>query len=282
MKLVDKDELECRAAAMVVAELGAVRSVKCDISGGPSGLRDFDIVFADGHKEPLEITTNLDSVVMSAFARADGGAFDLAANVRRFWMVSGSQTFTDTSGRVLPFDRHRVTELLIPLIEELDQAGETYFDTDRLAWPIGGRGIAGYEKPARELYELGIARGVSAEVQGEKPRVSVHLGGGGSWGPSTIPTVLEAIAALPDNVEKLDACSDASRRHLFVLLAGSGSTNMAGWALSDFLRGSWIWDDPPGLPELPSAITTIWASNATGGIYASPPDGWQRFDTARA
>ena len=107
----------------------------------------------------------------------------------------------------------------------------------------------------------------------------VSLGGGGSWGPPIIPGVLEKIAALPDNVAKLEACRKAERRHLFVVLAGSGSTDMAGWALSDYLRG-WIWDDEPGLPKLPAAITTIWASTGTGGIYATPPDGWRRFGDA--
>ena len=281
MTLIDKDELERRAAAMVVEELSAVRFVKRDVPGAPPGTRDFDIVFADGHEEPLEVTTNLDSVVMRAFGRADGGAFDLPANVRRFWIVSGNQTHIDTEGMTVPFDRRRVSELLRPLIEQLEHAGETYFDTDRLAWPIGGRGVTGYEQPGRELYDLGIARGISGEITGEKPRISVHLGGGGSWGPETIPTVLEGLAALPDNVAKLDARRDAERRHLFVVLTGSGSTDMAGWALGDFLRGGWIWDDPPGIPELPEAITTIWASTATDGIYATPPDGWQRFGVGR-
>jgi hypothetical protein len=214
---------------------------------------------------------------MTAFARADGGAFDIWANVSRFWVVAGSQTYTDHSGRTLPFDRKRVTELLTPLIEQLDRAGETYFDTDRLAWPVGGLGIAGYEEPARALCGLGITRGISADARGEEPRISVHLGSGGSWGPSTIPTVLSQIAALPDNVEKLHARADAEHRHLFVVLSGSGAANMAGWALGDFVRGSWIWDEPPGLPELPEAITTIWASTGTAGIYATPPDGWQPF-----
>jgi hypothetical protein len=282
MKLVDKNELERRAASMVVAELGAARFVERDVRGAPSGTRDFDIVFNGGREEPLEVTTNLNTVVMRAFGRADGGSFELPANVQRYWVVSANQTFTDTNGRTVPFDRKRVTELLPPVIEQLERTGETYFDTDRLAWPFGGRGVTGYEQPARELYYLGITRGISGEVRGEKPRISVHLGGGGSWGPDTIPRVLGAIAALPDNVAKLEARPGAQRRHLFVVLAGSGSTDMAGWALTDFLRGSWIWDEPPGVPELPDPITTIWAGTTAGGIYATPPGGWHRFGTAPA
>jgi hypothetical protein len=58
MALVEKDELEERAATMVVEQLGAVRFTKRDLPGGPSNTRDFDIVFADGYEEPLEVTTN--------------------------------------------------------------------------------------------------------------------------------------------------------------------------------------------------------------------------------
>jgi hypothetical protein len=88
MALVEKEELEERAATMVVEEFGAVRFEKRDLPGGPSRTRDFEIVFADGHEEPLEVTTNLDTVVMNALERTDGGN----ANVKHLWIVSGHGT----------------------------------------------------------------------------------------------------------------------------------------------------------------------------------------------
>jgi hypothetical protein len=197
VRLIDKDELEDRAAAMVVAELGALRSERRDLSGGPCGTRDFDVIFQDGHEEPLEVTTNLDSVVMTAFARTDGGAFDLPADVRRFWMISANQTYIDQAGGLLPFDRQRASELLRPLVEQLETAGETYFDTDRLAWPIGGRGPEGYEQVGRALYDLGVTRGLCADAGADNGRVSVHLGGGGSWGRSTIATAWKQLPLFP-------------------------------------------------------------------------------------
>jgi hypothetical protein len=139
---------------------------------------------------------------------------------------------------------------------------------------------------ALELHALGITRGGSVEIpktgngSDMTPGISVHLGGGASWGPDTITTVIEEIAKLQDNVKKLDARRDAGRRHLFVVLSGRGSTDMAGWALQQYLEGDWIWERDPSLPDLPEAITTVWAGNRTGGIYATPPEGWRRFGKA--
>jgi hypothetical protein len=97
--------------------------------------------------------------------------------------------------------------------------------------------------------------------------------------PATITRALEEIAALDDNVAKLEARRDAVRRHLFVVLSSRGASDMAGWALQNFLDG-WVWDEDPPLPKLPAAITTIWAGNRAGGIYSTPPERWRRFGEA--
>lgn len=277
--LLDKEELENVAAELVVAELGALRAERRDVPGAQDRTRDYDVVFGDGHDEPIEITTNLDRATMSALGRTDGGVLELSGNVKRLWMVTGSATYTDQGGRTLPFDRWRITELLPPLIEQLEQQGATELDLVHLTRAIGPGAAANLRETALELHGLGITHGGSIEVPRPdvKPGISVHLGSGGAWGPETITTVLEELAALPDNVAKLEARCDAPRRHLFVALSGRGSTDMAGWALQQFLDGDWIWEHEPPLPKLPDAITTIWAGNRTGGIYATPPDGWRRF-----
>jgi hypothetical protein len=114
-----------------------------------------------------------------------------------------------------------------------------------------------------------------------RPVISVHLGGGVSWGPDTLTTVLEEIAARPDNIANLNAHRHAQRRHLFVALAGAGSTDRAVWPLQQFLDGERTWPGEPRLPNLHDAITTIWASSRNGGIYVTPPDGWRRFGSTR-
>ena len=287
MQLLDKRDLERTAAALVVDELGAVGFEERDKRGAPAGTRDFDIVFADGHEEPLEITSNFDTITMSALQRTDGGILELEASVTRLWMVTGNHTHTDAKGDTVPFDRRRISQLLPALIEQLEREGETALDVVALAWPIASGAPNHHQAVALELHTLGITHGGSVEIpaSGEgsdsTPGISVHLGGGGSWGPETITTVLEDIAKLDDNVKKLEARRDATRRHLFVVLSGRGSTDMAGWALDQYVDGDWIWERELPLPKLPEAITTIWAGNRHGGIYATPPGDWQRFGSAK-
>jgi hypothetical protein len=283
VSLVDYDKLEQHAAEMVVAELGAVGAQKRDMPGAPSGTRDYDVLFADGHEEPLEVTTNLDRSVMNALQRTDGGVLKLDANVQRLWMVVGSQTWTDENGTTKPFDRRRVAALLVPLIEQLEQEGEDSFDVVRLAWPTVPGAPQHHRSVAVDLHALGILEGAAIPQTHPEARsgISVHLSGGGAWGPATITRALEELAVLDDNVAKLEARRDAVRRHLFVVLSGRGASDMAGWALQDFLD-DWMWDEDPPLPKLPAAITTIWAGNRTGGIYATPPERWRRFGGAAA
>lgn len=159
MSLVDYDELEEHAAEMVVAELGAVGAEKRDLPRAPSGTRDYDVVFADGHEEPLEVTTNLDKSVMNALQRTNGGVLELDANVQRLWMVVGSHTWTDENGAPEPFDRRRVAELLVPLIEQLEQEGEGSFDIVRLAWPTVAGAPQHHRHVALDLHALGIVQG---------------------------------------------------------------------------------------------------------------------------
>jgi hypothetical protein len=192
-------------------------------------------------------------------------------------MVVGSHTWTDEKGAKSPFGRKRVAALLVPLIEQLEQEDEDSFAVVGLAWPTLSGAPQHHRRVALALHALGIVQGASiTQTHLDRSGISVHLSGGGARGPATITTVLEEIAGLDDNVAKLEARCDAVRRHLFVVLSGRGASDMAGWALQNFLDG-WVWDDEPPLPNLPEAITTIWAGNRTGGIYSTPPESWRRF-----
>lgn len=276
------DELEELAAELVVVELGAVSYVRRDVPGAPGKTRDFDIVFADGHEEPLEVTTNLDTRVMVSLDRTDDGILAVAAAVQRMWIIPGAATWTDAGGHTQPFDRKRVGELLPPIIEQIEREGETTLDIARLAWPIAyGRKDLTHAAAAQELHNFGITHGSSIEPPPDlKPGISIHVGGGGGYGRETLTREIEEIAARPDNVAKLATRGDADRRHLFVALSGRGSTGMSAWALQSYIDG-WAWDEEPPLPTLPDAITTIWAGTRTGGIYTTP-DGWRRFGSARS
>jgi hypothetical protein len=91
MALVDKHELEERAAQLVVDELGAGSYEALDIPGAPDNTRDFEILFTDGHREPLEVTTNLDTTVMKSLGRTGGGIIELDADVARLWRSRARQ-----------------------------------------------------------------------------------------------------------------------------------------------------------------------------------------------
>ena len=62
-------ELENEAADRVVQVPGASRWERRD-QGGVQ-MRDDDVVFADGHEEPLEVTLNAEKGVVQTWARLD-------------------------------------------------------------------------------------------------------------------------------------------------------------------------------------------------------------------
>lgn len=114
MTLLDMRALEHRCAAIVVEELGAERSIRREVPGAPDGTRDYDIVFADDHEEPLEVTTNFDDAVMTSIARTGdaSGVVSIEAKVKLRWMLAAAETTSSSTGDKLPFDRKRIRELL--------------------------------------------------------------------------------------------------------------------------------------------------------------------------
>jgi hypothetical protein len=126
-------EIERQAANLVVAELEARRWEPRDMGGGIQ-MRDFDVVFEDGHEEPLEVTTSADPNVMNTMNRMEGNN-RITADVQRVWMVSSMRyTSRNAAGKETPFDRRRAFELLVPLIEERERDGHEEIDMTRLAY----------------------------------------------------------------------------------------------------------------------------------------------------
>jgi hypothetical protein len=102
--LIDMREIERRAASLVVAELGALQWKSRDMRDGTQ-MRDFDVMFADGHAEPLEVTTSADPNVMNTMNRMEGKN-RITSNVRCSWLVSAhTYTSRDSAGNKMAFDR---------------------------------------------------------------------------------------------------------------------------------------------------------------------------------
>jgi hypothetical protein len=180
-----------------------------------------------------------------------------------------------THGRQ-PFDRDRVEALLTPLIEQLDREGHESFEIADLAWPLTDVETTSIEDRARELEALGIRHG-RIVASSTRRGIDVNLSEGGYFGPHMLTATVEAIAALPDNVAKLERSTHRGRRHLFIRLFSRGATNQAFSALRDVLASTGSTDEDPPIPRLPPAITTVWVALDDRGIYSTPPEGWRRF-----
>jgi hypothetical protein len=281
LPVIKTREIERRAADLVVAELGALRWEPRDIRDGTQ-MRDFDVVF-DDHEEPLEVTTSADANVAATMNRMNGNNH-IRADVRRTWMVTAPYTSTGAAGKKTPFDRQRAVDLLVPLIEQHDRDGKEELDFTKLAYAFGNP-----DQPAAlELFEhLGIrgCRSYDSSTLNDEPAIWLHVGGGGWCGADSVTSALEKAAADDGNQAKLDACSEAPRRHLFVALTPA-SEELEHPALLDVLDGR---NEPmPTIPRLPSAITTVWAGpmeragTIDRGIYVTPPSDWQIFGSAKA
>jgi len=264
-------EIERRAASLVVAELGALQWKSRDMRDGTQ-MRDFDVMFADGHAEPLEVTTSADPNVMNTMNRMEGKN-RITANVRRSWLVSAhTYTSRDSAGNKMAFDRRRAEELLVPLIEQLERDGHTEIDTTKLAYAFGHP----YQPVARELFEdlrIFACRSYAPSDPENEPAIWLHVGGGGSYGADSVTAALEKVAADEGNQTKLAACPEAPRRHLFVVLT-TASEELEYVALLGVLDRSL---DMPPIPTLPASITTVWAGTLERGIYVTPPDDWRVF-----
>jgi hypothetical protein len=268
--LIDMDELEESAAEQIVAELGAVRWERRDTGKLGIQIRDFDVLFADGHEEPLEVTTSADPLVLNTMARMDG-TNRVAASVSRSWIVRAPYTWTDASNARRPFDRRRCIELLVPFIEQLDRRGPGTVRHDdarlRVSQPPPERRARTIRArdPARLVARVFPRRGRT----GDRTRC-------GRWRDlrrNDRHASPRSSRERQGNQAKLAERSEVTRRHLFVVLT-SASETLEYVALLGVLDGLL---EPPPIPTLPEAITTIWAGTAGRGIYATPPEGWETF-----
>jgi hypothetical protein len=272
--LIDMKAIERTAAGLVVAELGAVRSELRDTRTLGVQMRDYDVVFADGHEEPLEVTTSADPLVLKAMGRMEGKT-QIPANVKRAWYASAPYTFTDSQGEKTAFDLRRCVSVLVPLVEQLERDGIERFDTTRMAYAFESP----YQPPGLELFDLGIWHLSSYEHSDpdNEPSIELLVGSGGSYGSSSVTSALQAAADRPDNQKKLGACLGARRRHLFVMFT-SATEDLSWVALLGVLDGR---HPLPPAPTLPDEVTTIWAGLPDRGIYVTPPGDWQTFGRPR-
>jgi hypothetical protein len=266
----DKARLEEWAAAYAAEALSAATFERRDMNTGEQ-IRDFDLIFADGHAEPLEVTIHADEVIVRTMGRLKRGPRELKADVANLWMVSHSRFQVDPTGANVPYDLRACERDLPGIIERLERAGVTRFFTSDLRWGWANP----FKEDAQRLLELGITSGTSVTPNPDNPPgIILSATYGGSVDRGVITAAVEEEASDRGNQKKLAACADARRRHLFVVLTNASPEGGALWALMHVLDGK---IGLPPLPVLPEAITTVWAAGLTGGIFVTPPSQWQSF-----
>ena len=137
-RLREKTDIERDAADLVVRDLGAVKA-ECRDTGGGEQIRDFDVVFDDGHEEPLEITLDAQDAVIQSWDRLDREN-ELDADLKRHW--SASPGFYDGDGRGKVVDVRQVRAVLIPFLQELRHEHEP---PRRARHHVPGRGGSRHE-----------------------------------------------------------------------------------------------------------------------------------------
>jgi hypothetical protein len=263
-------EIENWAAAYAAQALSASEVVRLDDGNIGQQVRDFDLVFADGHTEPLEVTVHAETAIVQGQARIRQRDDGLKANIARVWLVSVPYVeVSPATGERTAYDVRRCERELPGIIERLEHADVPDLDADRARW------TGPCQDEAMRLLQLGIHRMSSYLPSDPDDEPKILLGGssGGAVQAGEITAAVEEEAADPGNQAKLAVCKDAPRRHLFVVLTLS-SDDHAFWALLSILDGRM---ELPPEPRLPDAITTVWAGSQSGAVFVTPPNPWQIF-----
>lgn len=249
--------MEARAAAAAAYVLGG-HAIPRDIGG--ARIRDFDLLLPGGAIEPLEITLAADEVTRRTWARID--QLDRAARtLTRAWTLAVPTRVIDAAGSVSAFAARDFLASAEPLLHELEQAGITEFDTAR--W------LSAAHPAVASLVSLGCDLGMSGELAlGEVGRIYLSSSSGGWVAPDAVAAAVEAEANKPDNIQKLQASADASRRHLFVVIDGSSSGAFPAASHGSLGR----------TPVLPDPITTSWVGASENLHVTTPPGDWETHE----
>jgi hypothetical protein len=254
---------EDRAAALAAFALGALAE-RVDLPGAGDNLRDFDLVFRDGHREPLEITADAHAPTEQSRARM-GYAHFPAPELDRFWQVDPGKFVVDEAGVERAVDVRRIVREAPTHLSVLEKHGVARFIA-----MLSYREQPAVDDAARALDSLGIKRAYSFNPPANDHRLFIAAGSVGYGGADLIAEAVERQAADVGNQNKL-AATGAARRHLLVTPVLSGG--FAYFALLDILRGH--EEELPRLPQLPIPITTAWAAAPSGAVFVTPPHEWQ-------
>ena len=147
------DETELKAAAAAAYVLGA-RLERLDVPPA-QGMRDFDLVFSDGRREPLEITSYVDRRAYETWERIRRASPLVARTLTRRWVLAVPFSIPASATGFVPYDVKDFVARIEPTLAALETAGHESISLGRLQRDAA---LAG---PLQTLLELRIQDGLS-------------------------------------------------------------------------------------------------------------------------
>jgi hypothetical protein len=252
------DDGELKAAAAAAFILGA-RLDRLDIPPAQS-MRDFDLVFDDGRREPLEITSYVDRPALETWERIRRAAPLAARALTRRWVLAVPHSTSTSATTRIPYDVKEFVARVEQALAALEAAGHPTINLGRL------QRESALAAAVQTLFALGIQDGCSYSLaRGQTATISFNAPVGGITDANLIAPAIEREANDAGNRHKLEQPPHAARRHLFVVFDGSSGSffNAVQRGLTD-----------GRLPNLPSPITTAWAGAGGHVLVTTPPDPW--------
>ncbi len=232
-------------AASVVSAVTRGKPVRRD-DGKTPGVRDFDILFDDGHIEPLEVTRGTLPELNKALDAHNrrGKLVQSVPGLTRQWHV-----FSSTATSFKDLTASRLADVLVPL-------ENSAIDTFMLP-------MDAFQAP-QDAVQAARAAGLLAAFahMGEAGKIVVsppnddHIWSSDHSNPGRHAIgVAEDLASKPDNRHKL-AVRGIVNSHLFIWI---DETNYLPWA--DLLG-----ELPNRAPSLPPEITIVWLATRVNGL----------------
>lgn len=253
------------ACAAIAAHLLDARFQRRDENGGVQ-IHDFDLVFADGAIEALEICSFTDPTVREQWSLIDR-IDEVAEQLISTWTVSlaADARIKGLPGaleeHLLVLENHDVGMYFagdhFPLLAEVQAAARA------------GRADAGRTAVVEAmlaLTRLGVRDAARTSTPpAEAPRVVIATGTGGAGTSALINRVVQHVSLKRDNRLKLQAAKSARRRHIFIPIDTSAGV---AWTLA---RG----DPPVRAPRLPSGVEVAWVLGPGGHVLQFEAGGWR-------
>ena len=249
---LEKERREDVSAAVVSSVVGA-RFRRRDVGGRQ--VHDFDLEFPDGAVEALEICTLTDGTVREQWQILDG-LDEVATQLTSAWTIS---IVRGARVKLLP----KKVEPHLATLERHDLWSFDAADHYRLGTRDASADLIA---ASAALIELGVIDAVRVALSpGEPARVVIAAGTGGATTGAVISRVVQQVASKRDNRLKLQAATQARRRHILVPIDPSAG---AVWSVARDAAGR----EPP---RLPSGVTVAWVIGANGSTFrAELPDAW--------